>query len=92
MSRMALAALYDLRTDKMPAFSFLHRGVSSIDMGSDPGPTDAVYHYHSDYDSYHWMATYGDPGFLTHKAMGQYLTLMGRSLHCGHTPKTRACC
>lgn len=24
---------------------FLHRGVASIDMGSDPGPTDAVYHY-----------------------------------------------
>ena len=55
---------------------FLHRDVSSIDMGSDPGPTDPVYHYHSDYDSWHWMSTFGDPGFLVHKAMGQYLAIM----------------
>lgn len=49
-------------------------------MGSDPGPTDPIYHYHSDYDSYHWMATYGDPGFLVHKAMGQYLGIMAYHL------------
>jgi N-acetylated-alpha-linked acidic dipeptidase len=56
--------------------SFLHRGIASIDMGAGGGPTDAVYPYHSNYDSYHWMATFGDPGFHTHKAMGQYLTLL----------------
>jgi N-acetylated-alpha-linked acidic dipeptidase len=42
-----------------------------IDMGSDQGEHDPVYHYHSNYDSYHWMTTYGDPGFLVHKAMGE---------------------
>lgn len=52
----------------------------SIDMGSDPGPTDPIYHYHSDYDSYHWMSTFGDPDFLVHKAMGQYLTIMAYHL------------
>lgn len=49
-------------------------------MGSDPGPGDPIYHYHSNYDSYHWMANYGDPGFLVHKAMGQYLSLLAYHL------------
>lgn len=35
-----------------------------------------VYPYHSNYDSYAWMERFGDPGFHTHKAMGQYLTLL----------------
>ena len=39
-----------------------------------------VYHYHSNYDSYHWMTTYGDPNFRTHKVMGQYLTLLTYNL------------
>lgn len=56
--------------------AFLHRGVAAIDMGAGGGPNDPVYPYHSNYDSYNWMATFGDPGFHTHKAMGQYLTLL----------------
>ena len=57
--------------------SFLHnKGISSIDMGCDAGPEDPVYHYHSNYDTFHWMSTFGDPGYLYHKAMGQYITLL----------------
>ncbi|CAF9939215.1 MAG: hypothetical protein HETSPECPRED_001516 [Heterodermia speciosa] len=56
--------------------SFLHKGISSLDVGSDQGVDDPVYHYHSNFDSYHWMTTYGDPGFHYHAAMGQYLTLL----------------
>ncbi|KAH7392645.1 N-acetylated-alpha-linked acidic dipeptidase-like protein 2 [Pyrenochaeta sp. MPI-SDFR-AT-0127] len=56
--------------------AFLHRGISAIDMGAGGGPDDPVYPYHSNYDSYYWMSTFGDPGFHTHKAMGQYLTLL----------------
>ncbi|KAJ4365411.1 hypothetical protein N0V95_000462 [Ascochyta clinopodiicola] len=56
--------------------AFLHRGIAAIDMGAGGGPNDPVYPYHSNYDSYHWMSTFGDPGFHTHKAMGQYLTLL----------------
>ncbi|KAK2756239.1 hypothetical protein FQN54_005647 [Arachnomyces sp. PD_36] len=56
--------------------SFVHNGIPAIDIGSNNGPDDPVYHYHSNYDSYHWMSTYGDPGFLTHAAMGQYLALL----------------
>lgn len=51
-------------------------GISSLDTGAGGGAGDPVYHYHSDYDSYHWMSTFGDPGFHTHKAIGQYLALL----------------
>lgn len=60
--------------------TFLHRGISSIDMSSYGGPDDPVYHYHTNYDSYHWMTTFGDPGFVQHKAMGQYLALLAYHL------------
>jgi N-acetylated-alpha-linked acidic dipeptidase len=56
--------------------SFLHRGIASIDMGAGGGPDDPIYPYHSNYDSYHWMTKFGDPGFIHHKAIGQYLTLL----------------
>ncbi|KAI9849606.1 MAG: hypothetical protein M1837_002731 [Sclerophora amabilis] len=56
--------------------AFLHRGISSLDVGSDAGPDDPVYHYHSNYDTYHWMSTFADPGFETHVAMGQFLALL----------------
>lgn len=54
--------------------------IRQIDMGSDPGPTDPVYPYHSNYDSYHWMSNFGDPGFHVHTAMGQYLALLAYQL------------
>ncbi|KAL8832430.1 MAG: hypothetical protein Q9170_004888 [Blastenia crenularia] len=60
--------------------SFLHNGISSLDVGTDQGVDDPVYHYHSDYDSYHWMSTYGDPGYHYHAAMGRYLSLLAYHL------------
>ncbi|OAL74715.1 glutamate carboxypeptidase [Trichophyton violaceum] len=61
--------------------AFVHNGIASLDTGAGgDGNTDPVYHYHSNYDSYHWMATYGDPGFHTHVAMGQFLGLLGYHL------------
>jgi N-acetylated-alpha-linked acidic dipeptidase len=56
--------------------SFYHNGISAIDIGSDAGKKDPVYHYHGHYDSYAWMSKYGDPGFKLHTAMGQWLTLI----------------
>lgn len=47
-----------------------------IDIGSDGGKTDPVYHYHSNYDSYAWMSKFGDPGFKVHTAIGQWLSLI----------------
>ncbi|KAL7629500.1 hypothetical protein AAE478_001021 [Parahypoxylon ruwenzoriense] len=51
--------------------AFLHNGIGSIDMGAGSDSTDPIYHYHSNFDSYHWMSTFGDPGFLAHKSMAQ---------------------
>lgn len=57
--------------------AFLHNnGISSIDLGASAGPEDPVYHYHSNYDTYHWMSTFADPGYAYHKAIGQYVTLL----------------
>ncbi|KAF2794136.1 N-acetylated-alpha-linked acidic dipeptidase-like protein 2 [Melanomma pulvis-pyrius CBS 109.77] len=57
--------------------AFLHRGgIAAIDLGTTRAPYDPIYHTHSNYDSYYWMSTYADPGFVIHKAIGQYLTLM----------------
>lgn len=60
--------------------SFLHNGISSIDLGAEAGPTDPIYHYHSNYDTFHWMTTFGDPDYTTHKVMGQYLSLLAYHL------------
>lgn len=56
--------------------SFYQNGIACIDVGSSNGKTDPVYHYHSNYDSYHWMSTFADPGFQIHAAMGQFLALV----------------
>ncbi|EXJ56377.1 uncharacterized protein A1O5_12644 [Cladophialophora psammophila CBS 110553] len=56
--------------------AFVHNGIASLDTGCGRGASDPVYHYHSNYDSFHWMTTYGDPDFLAHKAVGQDLSLL----------------
>lgn len=60
--------------------SFLHRGISSFDVGSSGGANDPIWQYHSNYDTYHWMATFGDPGFHVHASQGQYLALVAYHL------------
>jgi len=51
---------------------FNHLGIASADLVFD-GPYGV---YHSVYDSYHWMATEGDPGFRYHAAMAKYAGLL----------------
>ncbi|KAM0335369.1 hypothetical protein ACHAQA_000414 [Verticillium albo-atrum] len=49
-------------------------GVPALDFGFGAyGPHDAVYHYHSNYDSFYWMDKFGDPGFEYHKTMARIL-------------------
>ena len=48
-----------------------HLGIPAGGMGFD-GPSGI---YHSMYDSYHWMATFGDPGYRRHRAMAQLAAL-----------------
>lgn len=49
-------------------------GIPSLDVGF--GDALPVYHYHSNYDSYHWMAKFGDPGFVYHRTAAQTLGLL----------------
>ncbi len=51
---------------------FNHLGIASTDLLFD-GPYGV---YHSVYDTYEWMATQGDPGFLYHAAMARYAGLL----------------
>lgn len=53
-----------------------YAGIPSLDMNFGGSDADApIYQYHSNYDSYHWMSTFGDPGFVYHKTMAQILGL-----------------
>lgn len=52
-----------------------HAGIPCIDFGFGGDDHSAVYHYHSNYDSFYWMSEFGDPGFVYHKAMAQVLGL-----------------
>lgn len=40
--------------------------IASTDQGFGPTEGDAVYHYHSIYDSERWQEVYGDPTFSRH--------------------------
>lgn len=51
-------------------------GVPSIDISFREASKDPVYQYHSNYDSFHWMSEFGDPGFKYHRAMAQILGLL----------------
>ena len=55
-------------------------GVSSMDFGFKRTADDSVYHYHSNYDSFHWMDKYGDPGWHYHVAAAQLLSLFGATI------------
>ncbi|KAG6821633.1 hypothetical protein H0H93_000142 [Arthromyces matolae] len=61
---------------------FLQRlGVASSDEGfGGVTPTDAVYHYHSIYDSQRFQELYADPGFHHHVAVSKHLGLLALRL------------
>jgi N-acetylated-alpha-linked acidic dipeptidase len=49
-----------------------HLGIPAAGVGFE-GPGGV---YHSMYDSYHWMTTYGDPGYREHRAVAQLVSLL----------------
>lgn len=53
-----------------------HLGIPSVDLGFSNGKNDSVYQYHSNYDSYHWVSTFADPGFVFHNLAAKYLSLL----------------
>ncbi|EKM59306.1 uncharacterized protein PHACADRAFT_136862 [Phanerochaete carnosa HHB-10118-sp] len=61
--------------------AFLQRlGIASMDQGFAQTPSDAVYHYHSIYDSQRWQELYADPGFHRHVAVAKHLGLVALRL------------
>ena len=55
-------------------------GIPCMDLGFAFGPDAPVYHYHSNYDSFDWMRTYGDPGFHYHATMAKIWGLVTAKL------------
>lgn len=55
-------------------------GIPTLDIGFGSGPGDAVYHYHSNYDSFHWMDKYGDKGWHYHVAITKVWALLAAKL------------
>ncbi|KAI9654233.1 MAG: hypothetical protein M1821_006761 [Bathelium mastoideum] len=53
-----------------------HVGIPSIDLGFSSNEESAVYHYHSNYDSFYWMDTYGDPGWHYHVTVAKVWGLL----------------
>lgn len=54
--------------------------VIQVDLSYGASANDPVYHYHSNYDSYHWMTTFGDPGWAKHVAAGQFLGVLALNM------------
>ncbi|KAL8696539.1 MAG: hypothetical protein Q9224_002742 [Gallowayella concinna] len=57
-----------------------YAGVPSIHMTFKKAPNGPVYHYHSNYDSFHWMENYGDKGWRYHTTMTKIWALAAASL------------
>ncbi|AAW40887.2 protein-vacuolar targeting-related protein, putative [Cryptococcus deneoformans JEC21] len=56
---------------------FLQRyGIASSELGHKGGPKDAVYHYHSIYDSFTWQKKFGDVGFHRHTDAAKVIGLL----------------
>jgi len=55
-------------------------GIPSLDLGFGNGPNDAVYHYHSNYDSFHWMDKYGDAKWHYHVTITKIWALLAARL------------
>lgn len=55
-------------------------GVSSVELGFEAGPKDPVHHYHSNYDSSHWVDTYGGPDYQYHTTISKIILLLAAKL------------
>ena len=55
-------------------------GIPSVDLGFAPSLDSAVYHYHSNYDSFAWMDKYGDPDWHYHVAITKVWALFAAAL------------
>ena len=75
-SKIHLDAYHPLGSGSDYTVFLQHLGIASTDLGFKRAPTDPVYMYHSNYDSFYWMDKFGDPGFLRHEAAAKIVGLM----------------
>lgn len=57
-----------------------HLGIPSIDFGFNPGKGDPIYHYHSNYDSFHWMDNFVNESWAYHATAAKTMGLLTISL------------
>jgi N-acetylated-alpha-linked acidic dipeptidase len=57
-----------------------YAGIPSVDMGFSMSPNSAVYQYHSNYDSFHWMDAFGDPGWHYHITITRVWAILAAKL------------
>lgn len=55
-------------------------GIPSIDTGFGFNPRSAIYHYHSNYDSFDWMERFGDKDFQYHATIAKIWALIAARL------------
>lgn len=55
-------------------------GIPSVDLGFGMSKENAVYHYHSNYDSFDWMDNFGDKGWHYHVAITKTWALFAANL------------
>ncbi|EIT75190.1 hypothetical protein BDV35DRAFT_391764 [Aspergillus flavus] len=59
---------------------FVSNGIASLNLGFAPGPTDPVFHWHSDFDDIQWMDNFGDPTYEYHTASAKLWALTATQL------------
>ncbi|KAG8533650.1 uncharacterized protein KY384_001391 [Bacidia gigantensis] len=55
-------------------------GIPALDMAFTPILGSAIYHYHSNYDSFYWMENFGDSGWHYHATMAKIWGVLTASL------------
>ncbi|KAF2143987.1 uncharacterized protein K452DRAFT_246079 [Aplosporella prunicola CBS 121167] len=55
-------------------------GIPCLDLGFKNDERSAVYHYHSNYDSFYWMDTFGDKGFEYHITITKIWALLAANM------------
>lgn len=75
-SKIELDAFHPLGSGSDYTVFLQHLGIASTDMGFKRSAKDPIYMYHSNYDSFHWMDNFGDPGFKRHEAAAKVVGLM----------------
>lgn len=58
-----------------------HLGIPSVSLGFKNNATRTpIYHYHSIYDSVHWIENFADEGYVYHNSLAKYISFLALAL------------